>query len=282
MNPFAERFEQKFARAQDQVARKPDGHRYSADKPQEAPVSREVTTAALVSRCAADIAPEKIEWLWSGRLALGKHICIAGEPGTGKSQLLIAIVATLTTGGNWPCGEGRAPIGNTIILSAEDGAADTIVARLLAAGADLNRVHVVSAVRNADGSNRTLNLQNDPDLLERKIGEIGNVVLVGVDPVSSYLGKTDSHKNSEVRGVLEPLSELAERMRVAVLSVTHFSKTGAGGDMVLASETGGALPRSNGRGDCRAICGADAGTGSHLGAADSKYDSTKVSGWANR
>jgi predicted ATP-dependent serine protease len=229
MNPFAERFEQKFARAQDQVARKSDGHRHNADKPQEAsmPSVANVATAALVSRCAADIAPEKIEWRWPRRLALGKHISIAGEPGTGKSQLLIAIVATLTTGGNWPCGEGRAPIGNAIILSAEDGAADTIVPRLLAAGADLNRVHVVSAVRNADGSRRTLNLQNDLDLLERKIGEIGDVALVGIDPVSSYLGKTDSHKNSEVRGVLEPLSEMAERTRVAVLSVTHFAKAGA-------------------------------------------------------
>jgi len=49
-----------------------------------------------------------------------------------------------------------------------------------------------------------------------------------VDPVSSYLGKTDSHRNSEVRGVLEPLSDMAERARIAILSVTHFSKAGAG------------------------------------------------------
>jgi AAA domain-containing protein len=184
-------------------------------------------SVALVSRCAAEIIPEKIEWLWPGRLARGKHTCIAGEPGTGKSQLTIAIIAAVTTGGKWPCGEGRSPLGNVIILSAEDGAADTIVPRLLAAGADLSRVHVVSAVRDADGRRRGLNLQRDLDLLERKITEIGNVGLVVVDPVSSYLGKTDSHKNSEVRGVLEPLSEMAERTRVAILSVTHFSKAGA-------------------------------------------------------
>jgi putative DNA primase/helicase len=182
----------------------------------------------LISRCAADIVPEKLDWLWPGRLARGKHTCIAGEPGTGKSQLLIAIIATLSSGGEWPCNEGRAPIGNAIILSAEDGAGDTIIPRLLAAGADLSRVHVISAVRNTDGTRRTLNLQNDLDLLEKKIGEIGHVALVGVDPVSSYLGKTDSHKNSEVRGLLEPFSEMAERMRVAIVSVTHFSKSGAG------------------------------------------------------
>ena len=145
--------------------------------------------SALVSRCAAEIRPEKIDWLWRGRLARGKHTCIAGEPGTGKSQLTIAVVAAVTTGGEWPCGEGRAPLGNVIILSAEDGAADTIIPRLLAAGADLSRVHVVSAVRNPDGSRRALNLQHDLDLLEKKIAEVGDVVLVVVDPVSSYLGK---------------------------------------------------------------------------------------------
>ena len=185
-----------------------------------------VATVALVSRCAADIPPENIEWLWPGRIALGKHACIAGEPGTGKSQLTVAMIAAVTTGGMWPCGEGRAPIGNVIILSAEDGAGDTVIPRLLAAGADLRRVHLVSAVRDVNGR-RALNLQHDLDLLEKKIAEIGSVILVVVDPVSSYMGKTDSHKNSEVRGVLEPLGEMAERTRVAILSVTHFSKAGA-------------------------------------------------------
>jgi len=180
----------------------------------------------LISRCAADIPPEKINWLWPGRLARGKHTCIAGEPGTGKSQLSIAIIAAVTTGGEWPCGEGRSPLGNVIILNAEDGAADTIVPRALAAGADLKRIHIVSAV-NDDTHRRAFNLQKDIEVLERKITEIGDVVLVIIDPVSSYLGKTDSHKNSEVRSVLEPLSEMAERTGVSILSITHFSKTGS-------------------------------------------------------
>jgi putative DNA primase/helicase len=181
----------------------------------------------LISRCAAEIAPEKIEYIWPGRIARGKHSCIAGEPGTAKSQLTTAIVATVTTGGAWPCGEGRSPVGNCIILNAEDGAADTIVPRLIAAGADLRRVHVISAVRSADGGRRSLDLKRDLELLEQKIAEIGDVALIVIDPVSSYMGQTDSHKNSEVRGVLEPLSEMADRHRVAVLSVTHFSKSSA-------------------------------------------------------
>jgi hypothetical protein len=182
----------------------------------------------LAMRRAVEIAPERISFLWPGRLARGKHTAIAGEPGDGKSQLSIFVAATISTGGEWPCGEGRAPVGNVIILSAEDGAADTVVPRLMAAGADLSRVYIVSAVLHRDGKGRrTFNLQADLVLLEQKIAEIGDVALVIIDPISSYMGKADSHKNAEVRGVLEPASEMAERLKVAILSITHFSKSGA-------------------------------------------------------
>jgi RecA-family ATPase len=57
------------------------------------------------------------------------------------------------------------------------------------------------------------------------------VVLVVVDPISSYFGSgVDTHRNTDVRGVLEPLSEMAARLHVAVLSVTHFSKASNGGN----------------------------------------------------
>ena len=114
--------------------------------------------AHLSSRCAADIEPNRIDFLWPGRLARGKHTAIAGEPGDGKSQLSVSIAAAaISRGGEWPCGEGRAPIGNVIIFNAEDGAADTVVPRLMAAGADLERVHIVSAVikRTARGADHS-------------------------------------------------------------------------------------------------------------------------------
>jgi putative DNA primase/helicase len=182
--------------------------------------------STLVSVCASEVAIEPVDWIWQGRLAVGKHTCIAGEPGASKSQLTMYIATTVSVAGPWPCGEGNAPHGSVIILSAEDGAADTIIPRLHAAGADRGRVHIVSAVQEADGR-RAFNLQSDLALLEQEVRRIGDVTLIIIDPVSSYMGKTDSHKNAEVRGVLEPIGEFAERMRVAVLSVTHFSKAGA-------------------------------------------------------
>ncbi len=181
----------------------------------------------LVCRCASEIEPERVEWLWPGRLALGKHTSIGGDPGGGKSQLAMFIASQVSMGAEWPCGEGRSAQGGVLVLSAEDGEADTIVPRLHAVEADLGRIHIVSAVKPDWRTSRGFNLQADIQLLEQKIAELGDVKLVIIDPISSYLGKTDSHKNAEVRAVLEPLSAMAERARVAVLSVTHFSKAGA-------------------------------------------------------
>jgi hypothetical protein len=100
----------------------------------------------------------------------------------------------------------------------------------MAAGADRSNVHIVTAVQEvaADGR-RLFNLSRDIDILEQEILRIGNVGLVSIDPVDAYIGAgIDSHKNAAVRAVLEPLSEMAGRLRVAVLAITHFSKQPAG------------------------------------------------------
>ena len=97
---------------------------------------------------------------------------------------------------------------------------------MIAAGADLDRVFNIRAVRNDDLSRRSFNLQLDFAGLEAEIKARENVRLVIIDPVSSYLGKVDSHKNAEVRSVLEPLGDLAARTRTAILANNHFSKGG--------------------------------------------------------
>jgi hypothetical protein len=130
----------------------------------------------LVVRCAADISPEPITWLWTQRIAVGKLTLLAGQPGLGKSQVMAALAAATTTGGCWPCHEGSAPIGTVIFLSAEDDAADTQVPRLQAAGADRQRVQIVSAVKENDSAGcRTFNIQADLDLIEDQLDRLERV-----------------------------------------------------------------------------------------------------------
>jgi putative DNA primase/helicase len=171
-----------------------------------------------------DVQSEAVSWMWPGRLARGHVTLMAGAPGDGKSQISCDVTSRITTGEVWPDG-GRAPIGSVIMLSAEDSVKDVIRPRLEAAGADLKRVHVINAVLSKDGKQRTFDLQIDLAELRRLVAKIGDVVLVILDPITSYMGsKIDSHRTTDVRSVLEPLSRFAEETGVAVLAISHPPK----------------------------------------------------------
>ncbi len=174
----------------------------------------------------ADVRPSAIEWLWQNWIAVGKVHVLAGEGGRGKSTILCDLAARTTTGDKWPDGAAASKAGGVIILAAEDDIADTLAPRLMAAGADMTRVFVIQSVRDENQRRRGFSLQADLERLESEIRKCGNIRLIIIDPVSSYLGQVDLHKNSDVRSVLEPLGEMAARMRVAIICNNHFSKGG--------------------------------------------------------
>ena len=117
---------------------------------------RETRESNLIVMRASDVQPERIRWLWQDRIPLGKPTVFAGDGGIGKTMLLILIAACVSRGRTWPCDEGKAPCGSVVILSAEDDPADTIVPRLIAADADCEKVHIVSAVRRDDDNEETV------------------------------------------------------------------------------------------------------------------------------
>jgi RecA-family ATPase len=166
-----------------------------------------------------------VDWLWPDRFAIGKLGIIAGLPDEGKGLLISYIAAQITNGGAWPCNEGRARRGKVILFTAEDDPSDTVVPRLAAAKADLTRIVIISMVREA-GKDRMFSLQTDLEMLRRKIDEVGDVVLVLIDPISAYLGvgKMDSYRTTDVRAVLGPVVSLAAELKTAVIGIMHFNK----------------------------------------------------------
>lgn len=187
---------------------------------------RKAGTEVLL-RNGADLTPEPIHWLWPGWLALGKLHILAGAPGQGKTTIAMACAATVTLGGRWPDGS-RCDVGNVLIWSGEDDPADTLLPRLLAAGADKTRCYFVSGTRIA-GVEQPFDPARDMAALEAQAKTIGGIKLLIVDPVVSAVAG-DSHKNTEVRRGLQPLVDLGHRLGVAVLGISHFSKGGAGSD----------------------------------------------------
>jgi hypothetical protein len=147
----------------------------------------------------SSIESESIEWLWDHRIALGKLTIFAGDPGKGKSLASNDIAARISRGGSFPDG-APAIQGSALFLCSEDGMRVTIRPRLAAAGADLAEVHFISGttVMRADGTSAEshFSLERDIETLEKAIEAIPGLRLLTIDPVNSYLGATDTHRDS--------------------------------------------------------------------------------------
>jgi hypothetical protein len=180
---------------------------------------------------ANDIQAAPVRWLWLYRLACGAMALLAGDGGIGKSLVLLWIAARVSQGDPWGDGSGNAPIGDVIILSAEDRPEDTIVPRLMAMGADLSRITIMRArvVIRPEGKEpivSPMTFQDRPywrEVFSRRPG----CTLFIVAPLASYLGRGVSDaKNNEVRGVLEPfLTEIIEPRGVCMLCNSHLNKS---------------------------------------------------------
>ena len=197
---------------------------------------------------AAAIQPLQIIWLWKNWIAAGKFHLLAGAPGTGKTTLAMQLVAAISNGGGfdrsfWP-DNSLTPGGHVIIWSGEDGIEDTIIPRLIAAGANRNNVHIIRGTVE-HGHSRSFDFIADLQKLINKIEEIGGVAMIVIDSIVQIVAG-DSNKNSDVRKALAPLIELGEKYQCAILGITHVNKNSSGKaalDRVTGSLAYGAAAR---------------------------------------
>ena len=166
-----------------------------------------------------DIEAEDVEWLWEGFIPVGKLSILQGDPGKGKTMAMLNLIAAFTTGRGLLETPGspmiREPI-NVIYQTAEDGLADTIKPRLIAAGADCRRVSVI------DEGDQMLSMTDERLIWAIRETEAGLVVL---DPLQAYLGeKVDMHRANEVRPRLKHLGDIAAENRCGMVLVGHLNK----------------------------------------------------------
>jgi AAA domain len=175
---------------------------------------------------ARAIQSERVRWQWRERLPQRSLSVIAGEKGLGKSLLTNARLPAEATRGALPGElEGR-PI-DVLVCSGEDDWRSVVKPRLMAHGADLDRVHRIRVVDG--GSEAMLTLPDDVPLLEAEIERLraaGHTVgIVVIDPIGAFLsGTTDTHRDSSVRRALAPLAAMADRLDLVVLVVMHLTK----------------------------------------------------------
>lgn len=164
----------------------------------------------------SEVESQTVEWLWYPFIPYGKLTIIQGDPGDGKTTLVLNIAAKLSNG------EGldnemkvHEPV-SIIYQTAEDGLADTVKPRLELAGADCEKISVI------DESDKSLSMIDDR--LEQALIKTGARVLI-LDPIQAYLGGgMDMNRANEARDMTKRLGVLAEKYKCAILLIGHMNK----------------------------------------------------------
>lgn len=166
-----------------------------------------------------DIEVEDIEWLIYPFIPYGKITIIQGDPGEGKTTLVLQIIARLTKGEAIINEKAKQPI-NVIYQTAEDGMGDTIKPRLLSADADCSKVLVI------DDKDTPLTMRDVR--LEQAIVET-KAKLVVLDPIQGFLGAdVDMHRANKIRPVMKHIAELADKYKCAIILIGHMNKCSMG------------------------------------------------------
>jgi hypothetical protein len=183
--------------------------------------------ARVVSTTASKVGREIMQWMWRDHIPHEMLSLLAGDGDLGKSTILCDIIARVTTGNTWPDGSGRAPKGRVLFFNIEDHKKKTLIGRLEAAGADMDLVEIIERFRAEDGTEERISFKREDHrkILSELVAAHGDVALVVLDPISRYFGDdVNLFKENEVRDVLEPLAELAEKSRVAIIGNAHLGK----------------------------------------------------------
>ncbi len=166
----------------------------------------------------SDIEAKEVEWLWYPFIPYGKLTIIQGDPGDGKTTMVLNIAAAVSRGEGFDeCMNITEPM-NVIYQTAEDGLADTVKPRLEQARADCSRVLVI------DETNKALSM------LDKRVEEAldkTSARLLIMDPIQAYLGGSmDMNRANEAREMTKHLATIAEQRNCAIILIGHMNKAG--------------------------------------------------------
>lgn len=179
------------------------------------------STRYVVITPASTMDARSTLWVWADRIPAGNLTLLAGIGGLGKSALACEIAARLSCG-QLDGDRGDEPT-TVVYVTAEDSWEATLVPRLTAAGADLERL-VDVAIEDVEGTDLGMSLPEDAALLREAIEQTGAGFVI-IDPLVAFLSdRIDSHKDHSIRRALGALKRLAEETETAILGVVHLNK----------------------------------------------------------
>jgi hypothetical protein len=189
----------------------------------EAALEDAVPARMGVTQTLADFRSRKMQWLWDGIVPIGAAVIFAGQGGVSKSTFSIALAGRVTRG--TLAGVLAGQPADVLYVSHEDGIEDVVLPRAQVNGVDTEKFHIFGVATKVVNGVSMPKFPEDLNLLEEKIVELG-VKCVIVDPILSAMASgRDPNSNVDVRELIDPLNQLAQRLQITVICIAHINKT---------------------------------------------------------
>lgn len=164
----------------------------------------------------SEIQAQEVKWLWYPFIPFGKLTIVQGDPGDGKTTMILNLAARLSKGGCFEEGAEVVEPMKVIYQTAEDGLADTVKPRIEKAGADCEQILVI------DESDKSLSMIDER--IEEALKTTGAKMLI-LDPIQAYLGGgMDMNRANEAREMTKRLGALADKYGCAIILIGHMNK----------------------------------------------------------
>ena len=198
----------------------------------------------IITRNLSQVETRALAWLWGRRIVRGAFGLLGGLPGVGKSFLLAAIVAAVTTGLPLPGETEEREPADVILLALEDDPETVLRPRFEKLRADLDRVHLIEGIGRNGRKDATFSLKHVA-LLDDLLDRFPQTALLGIDPIASRLGGVDTWRSNDVRAILDPFLEAVEKRGVTTLAIAHATKSREGhAVMKIEGSLGGFVGRA--------------------------------------
>jgi len=192
----------------------------------------EDNSLGLLVKDASDYIMTELEWLWSQRIPKGKITLFTGKPDCGKSLALLDLIACVTTGKDFPDGAKNTMGPRRVLLAAtEDDPTDTLIPRLIAAGADVSKVKIILGTVVITSKNSKLkkkrtnmDIKRDAKILLEAVKTTPDIALLALDPITGFFGDVDVNKDKDVRPVMEELTRVLNKSGITCVGIIHSSK----------------------------------------------------------
>lgn len=186
----------------------------------------------LLIKNASTYIMTELEWLWPQRIPKGKIVLYTGNPDTGKSMAVLDLIARVSTGSDFPDGSVNVHGASRVLLAAsEDDPNDTLIPRLVAAGANLSNVEIVvgtvlrtKSKKETKQKRTALDLKRDAKMLLDAIKENPDIKLLCLDPLTSFFGDADQNKDKDIRPIMDEVSRMCSKSGITIVGIVHSNK----------------------------------------------------------